>query len=75
MRKIRGRFCERKVLPKGAFDRRSFRWKKNGRAWVLVGCPKRHWKRGRCTVGMKAHVVLVKSKKSCRVGEHAKTKR
>lgn len=69
MPKIVGRFCKRIVAPKRAFDRRSFRWKKSGRAWVLVGCPKGKWKRDRCTVGLKAHELLVKSSGRCAVGK------
>ena len=67
--KIRGRFCERKLASKASFDKRSFRWKKSGRAKVLVGCPKGKFKNGVCSVGTKAYAVLVASKGACRVGE------
>lgn len=66
--KIRGRFCERIVTPKRAFDRRSFRWKKSGRAWVLVGCPRGKWRGESCGVGTKAHVVLVRARGRCTIG-------
>lgn len=68
-RRISGSFCEKVVAPKGVFDRRSFRWKKSGRAWVMTGCRRGHWKRERCTIGLTAHVVLVKTNDLCRVGE------
>jgi len=67
-RKIKGAFCEREMLPKSAFDRRSFRWKKNGRSWVMVGCRRGKFKRGRCSNGLRAHVILVKSTGSCPMG-------
>jgi len=70
-RKIRGRFCEKKVLPKSAFDRRSFRWKKSGRAWIMTGCRRGHFRNGRCDNGLRAHVVLTRTNLECRVGEHA----
>lgn len=68
MARIVGRFCKRVLLPKSAFDKRSFRWKKSGQAWVLVGCPKGTWKNDRCAVGTRAHVVLSKSSRRCGVG-------
>jgi hypothetical protein len=63
-RKIRGRFCEKPMTSKRAFDRRSFRYKKSGRSWILVGCPKGKWnmKTQRCRVGTKAHKILAASK-------------
>lgn len=70
-RKIKGRFCKRVLAPKTAFDRRSFRWKKSGLAWVLVGCRRGHWRRGRCVKGLRAHEVLVRANGACRVGERA----
>jgi len=69
--KLRGRFCEKKVASKSSFAPRSFRWKKSGRARVLVGCPKGKFKNGVCSVGTRAYAVLVKSKGSCPVGQHA----
>ncbi len=71
MKKIRGRFCERVVLAKGRFDRRSFRWKKTGNAWLLVGCRKGSYRSGVCQTGMATHVILARSNKVCRVGERA----
>ena len=67
-RKIKGAFCEREMLPKSVFDRQSLRWKKSGKSWVMVGCRRGSFKRGRCTSGLRAHVVLVRSKGSCPMG-------
>jgi hypothetical protein len=71
-KQITGRFCERKLVPKRSFDVRSFRWKKKGKNWLLIGCPKGKWapQAGRCKVGTKAHVLLVaaRGKGLCRVG-------
>ena len=74
MAKIVGRFCRRVVAPKSVFDRRSFRWKKSGRAWVLVGCPRGRWnaKTDRCSVGTRAHEVLVRSTGRCSAGRVVK---
>ena len=58
--KLRGSFCKTVKAPKTAFDKRSFRWKKSGKAWVLVGCPKGKWspKSATCKTGsMRAHEV------------------
>lgn len=63
-------YCEKKLQPKEAFDPRSFRWKKSGKARVLVGCPKGEWsKRGHCKVGMRAHVLLIRAHGSCHRGQ------
>lgn len=67
----RGRYCERVVLSKGHFDRRSFRWKRSGPTWLLVGCRKGSWRRGQCSTGMAAHVILTRSNKACRLGARA----
>lgn len=64
-RKIKGVFCEREMLPKSAFDRRSLRWKKSGKSWVMTGCRKGHFKRGRCKTGLRAHVVLSPDRGFC----------
>ena len=72
--KIVGRFCKRVLAPKSAFDRRSFRWVRSGKAWVLTGCPRGKWKGDRCSVGLKAHELLVKSSGRCAVGEKRMTK-
>jgi len=58
-RKIQGTFCERVVTPKRAFAPRSFRWKRSGKAWVMIGCPLGKWRNGSCSAGTKAHVILV----------------
>lgn len=52
-------FCKEIVEPKRAFDPRSFRWLKRGKAKVLIGCPKGKWdaRAERCKVGTRAHVV------------------
>jgi hypothetical protein len=57
-RKIVGDFCEWTTRRKSDFDRRSFRWKKSGQAWVLVGCPRGKFRRGVCADGTRAHKVL-----------------
>jgi len=67
-RKIRGSFCERSVAPRRRFDRRSFRWVRSGKNWVLIGCQKGKWKRGRCSIGTRAVKVLAKSAGACAVG-------
>lgn len=64
-RKIKGTFCEREMLSKSAFDRRSLRWKKSGKSWVMTGCRRGSFRRGRCKTGLRAHVVLAKSNGSC----------
>lgn len=80
-RKIQGTFCEEKLAPKSQFDKRSFRYKKSGKAWLLIGCPKGKWdpkgyvtvkgkrQRGRCKVGTRGHKLLapVRSRR-CPVG-------
>lgn len=67
--KIRGTFCEKTVAPKSRFAPKSFRWKKSGRAWLLVGCPKGKLKRGRCAVGMRAVKILAPAHGRCTVGK------
>jgi len=70
-RKIKGTFCEQSQGTKAAFDRRSFRYKKSGKAWLLVGCPKGKWnaKSKRCRVGTRAYKFLAPSHgKRCAVG-------
>jgi hypothetical protein len=72
-RKIRGTFCEEKLAAKSQFDPRSFRYKKSGKAWLLIGCPKGKWdpkgyvtlktgkrQRGRCkAASTRAYTLLV----------------
>jgi len=74
MGKIRGSFCKKVVAPKTKFDRRSFRWRRSGKAFVLVGCPKGKWKpqTEKCGVGTRAHEVLVRASGACRVGKRVK---
>jgi hypothetical protein len=52
--------CERALSPKASFDRRSFRYKRSGRAWVLIGCPRGQWnaRAERCRVGTRAYKLL-----------------
>lgn len=72
--KIRGVFCKSVKAPKTAFDKRSFRWKKSGKAFVLVGCPKGKWsaKSAKCTTGLRAHEVIVRASGACSVGKRVK---
>lgn len=74
MKKIRGTFCKTVTAPKKRFDRRSFRWKKSGKAFVLVGCLKGDWnaKSKTCKTGTRAHEILVKTSGACRVGKRVK---
>lgn len=70
-RKIRGTFCEERIASKSAFDKRSFRYKKSGSAWVIIACPRGQWnaKRKRCKVGTRAHKLLAPSHgRSCPIG-------
>jgi hypothetical protein len=46
-------------IPKWC-DRKSIRTVKSGKARVLVCCPKKKWKAGRCTVGTRAIDVKVR---------------
>jgi len=57
-------YCERTVLPKSAFDKRSFRYATRGKVKVLVGCPKGQWSAStdRCRVGTRAHKVIAPAK-------------
>ena len=69
--KISGSFCEQVKAPKSTFDKRSFRWVKQGKHRVMIGCPKGKWKsrKQRCAVGTRAHVVLVKTTGACKIGK------
>lgn len=62
-----GTYCERKVAAKKRFDRRSFRWKKSGKAWILIGCPKGAWKpkKQTCAVGTRAYAILSPTRGTC----------
>ncbi len=73
--KIKGQFCERTVKPKGAFDRRSFRYKQSGKSWLLIGCPKGKYqpRKGTCSVGTQAHKILARAGGgACRLGHKIK---
>ena len=61
--KIRGRFRACSPSPKPRLDRRSLRWKRSGKAWVLVGCPQGEWqpRAKRCSVGTRAAEVLTRA--------------
>jgi hypothetical protein len=74
VKKIRGSFCKTIKAPKSVFDRRSFRWKKSGKAFVLVGCKKGDWnaKAAKCATGTRAREVLVRTTGACRVGKRVK---
>jgi hypothetical protein len=71
-RKIVGNFCEKTVKPSRTFDRRSFRYRQSGKAWLIIGCPKGKWyaegwittpsgrrASGRCRVGTTLYKILV----------------
>jgi len=49
----------RKLAPKSKFDPRSFRWKRSGKAMILIACPKGKWnaRTSRCRVGTRAYEV------------------
>lgn len=66
-----GTFCEKKVAAKNRFDRRSFRWKKSGKAWILIGCPRGEWKprAQSCAVGTRAYSILSPTSGSCPASE------
>jgi hypothetical protein len=67
-RKIRGSFCEREIAPKESFAKRSFRWKRSGGAWLLIGCPVGQWapRAKRCKVGTRVHSILSPTIGHCR---------
>lgn len=67
-------YCEKKFQPKEAFDKQSFRWKKSGKARVLVACPKGEWSHGRCTVGLRAYAILTRAHGRCTRGQKRITK-
>ena len=70
-RKMKGVFCEEVLAPKSEFDKRSFRYKKSGKAWVLIGCARGHWnaKNARCKVGTRVHKLLAPPRgRSCPIG-------
>jgi hypothetical protein len=70
-KKIKGTFCERTTAPKSAFDKRSFRYKKSGKAWVLIGCPKGSWqpkKRWRRRKKVRGKTTYVWEVGKCKIG-------
>jgi len=72
-RKIKGTFCEENLAPKTQFDKRSFRYKKSGPAWLIIACPKGEWmpRKKQCKVGTRAHKILRPARgKRCRAGSH-----
>jgi hypothetical protein len=77
-RKMVGYFCESVKAPKSKFDPRSFRYKKSGSSWILIGCPKGQWqpRKKACKVGTRAHKILrnVCSKCPCKKGEKRQSK-
>ncbi len=78
VRKIRGMFCERTVAPKRAFEPTSFRYKKSGKTWVVVGCPRGSFDaaRERCLVGTRAHTIMTPATGGrCPAGAHRVDKR
>lgn len=59
---VKGQKCEKRMGRKDEFG--SFAWKKSGKGYVLVGCPKgKLGKSGRCKVGLKAHAVVIRRKR------------
>lgn len=65
--KMHGDFCEKQIASKSRFAKGSFRYKRSGRAWVLIGCPKGQWmtRGARCRVGTRAYKVLVPAAGGC----------
>ena len=62
--KMKGKFCERTVVPAKAFDKRSFRWSKRKTGWALVGCKKGGYqpRLNKCKVGtFRPHKILTAS--------------
>lgn len=71
-------------LTKARCAKGSYRWGKSGKAWLLYCCPKGAWEsgkyiyrikdgkrrrtRGRCSTGMRTHVLLV-PRARCKPGE------
>lgn len=53
-----GKRCKR-LAPKGSFDARSFRWKRSGKAMILIACPIGKWspRKERCKVGTQAYEI------------------
>lgn len=74
---MQGTFCEKQIAAKSRFAKGSFRYKKSGAAWVLIGCPKRQWDAGaeRCRAGTRAYKVLAPARSGrCSAGTKRITK-
>lgn len=59
--RTKGRFCKKVVIPRGRFDRRSFRTvSPNRNTRITIGCPKGQYnpKSKRCRVGTRAQRIL-----------------
>ena len=70
-RQIVGTFCEKGKTPLKSFDRRSLRWKRSGKAWLLIGCPRGKYDAAaeQCKVGTRAYKLLKPTRgKRCPVG-------
>lgn len=59
-----GKFCEKTLSRLRQLHPKSLRWKSSGKAWVLVGCPKKAWRpiKKRCRVAVKAYKLLAPPK-------------
>jgi len=68
MPKMSGVYCEKTLAPKSRVAKKSFRWIKRGRSWLLVGCRRGSFKRGRCRTGMLAVKILTRAHGRCSVG-------
>jgi len=56
--------CRKRVADPKKFDKRSFRTKKvSKRTSIVIGCPRRKFKKGRCSVGTKAQSIIKKKNK------------
>lgn len=77
-RKIVGTFCEEALAPRRDFESSSFRWKRTGSAWLLVGCPKGDWNKTEqwCRVPTRGYRLLspTSTRKRCPTGSRRITK-
>lgn len=53
-------YCRERQAPPSHFDKRSLRTVKQGKARIVIGCPKGKWdqKAKRCRVGTRAQTIL-----------------
>lgn len=58
-----GNFRRCRQAPPSRFDSRSLRTITRGSVKIIVGCPKGHFKKGRCKVGLRAQSILYPRKK------------